>query len=95
LVIKKKALIAPGFQNLMEAKHLFFQVISIFWPLCKKMLLKKLFADNIFSVSQGSRPGSLNPLSVVGRADSPFAVNKSARFSGKVSYMQAFAGSRG
>jgi hypothetical protein len=49
------------------------------------MLLKKLFADNIFYVSQGGPTGSLIPLSVVGRADSPFAVNKSARFSGKVS----------
>ena len=33
----------------------------MFWPLCKKMLLILLFADNIFSVVEESRKFSLTP----------------------------------
>jgi hypothetical protein len=69
LVIKRKALIARRFQNLNPLEAAFFQVISIFWPICKKMLLKKLFADNILSVSQGE-PALLDSPIQVDRAES-------------------------
>ncbi len=54
----------------------FFQVISIFWPVCKKMLLKKLIADNILSVSQGDLMYSLIPLS---RLAAPVPLLRSAQ----------------
>jgi hypothetical protein len=93
LVIKKKGLIGLGFQNFKAARPSFFKSYQYFGRCVKRCCSKSfLLITSYPSVREGIL---LDLLSVVGRADSPFAVNDQRGSPARSRTQQAFAGSRG